>query len=85
MILVRVLDLKFLRELAAQLMGTSTTALVDTRTTVRTIDALHFQVEGNRDIAHRVHLLPIRRSQLFSGKNSPTLADMGAAPHRARA
>src|SRR5262249_30534379 len=54
------------------------------RDTIGIVHALHLQVEGNGDIAHRIHLLPVWSSQLFSGENGTALAVVGATPHRAR-
>src|SRR6516225_9213492 len=54
------------------------------RDTIEIVHALHLQVEGNSDIAHRIHLLPVWSSQLLPGENGTALAGLGPTPHRTR-
>ena len=57
---------------------------IDARTGTVRINALHFQVEANGDPAHGVHRLPVRGPEFLPREDGPALAEMGAAPHRAR-
>ena len=45
---------------------------------------VHLALEGGRDPAHGAGGVPVRRSEFLPGKDGAELAEMGAAPHRAR-